>query len=164
MASTDLIPIIPTIILAIVAFYGAILSTINFFKDRKRERPQIDVVWYYDVDKETEKLIRCIAARNVGMKPITLDFAFIEEFIEPQKPWFKWFVQNDEKRNPRRTDNHKIKTNNELSSGKCYEIEIYWEELDIAFGESPYLKLIAVFVDQLGKRYQSKPFLLREFL
>jgi hypothetical protein len=164
MASTDLIPIITTIILAIVAIYGAVLSTINFIKERKREKPQIDVIFETDFDEYAGEINNYIIARNNGIKPVTLDCAFIEEFIEPKRPWSKWIGRNERERDPRKTIRHFIGTPNKLSSGECCKVDINYLELDVTFGQSPDLKLIAVFVDQLGKRYQSKPFLLGKFL
>jgi len=160
MESSDFLPLVPSILLAIVAIYGAILSTMNFFNQRKSQKPQLEVVFWNDVDTEKGEITdfhKYIIARNTGIKTVTLSRAYLIEATSPEMPWTKWINRNKPKKWPRISDDFKIKTNNELSSGKCYEIEISDGDLERVFGICNDTKIIAVFVDQLGNRYQSKP-------
>jgi hypothetical protein len=160
MESTDLLPLIPSILLTIVALYGAILSTMNFLNQRKRDKPQLKVVFWNDLDTEKGEVIdfhKYIVARNIGFKTVTLSHAYIIEILPLETVWLNWKTRGKKKIWPKQTDNYKIKNGNALPSGKCYEIEIFNDELDRVFGTFSNKKVIAVFVDQLGNQYKSKP-------
>ena len=167
MTLLDLSPAFYPILLAIVALYGAILSTINLIKDFRREKPRLEIVWGDEVIEENGEVIGFygwIAARNIGIKAITLDYGYIKEHFELKQRFLNWFVKPSKKKYANNTEFCKIKTNNELSSGKSYTLEISEFDLDTAFGECYEGKLIAIFVDQIGNKYQSKPFSRRNFI
>ena len=152
----DFAPIFPTIILAIIAFYGAVLSTINFVKDWQREKPKIIVDIYWDWDEEDwgGPVLRAIA-RNKGSKTVTLDYIDIEEFVRPKRLWRVFPVKGKGKYSQKARFG--VKSQNELSSGKCYEFVIDDDTLGTEHGISNRMDLIVTFVDQIGNRYQSKP-------
>jgi hypothetical protein len=157
MASADLTSIYPTIILAIVAFYGAVLSTINFLNERKKEKPNIvvDLFWAWEENDFGGEVLYAIA-KNIGSKTVTLDYVIIDEYTKTKKIWNLWITPTD-KEKPLRKAHFRIKSDNELSSGKRYEFIIDTETLGIEHGIDTSMNLIATFGDQIGNRYQSKP-------
>ena len=157
MVQTDLTSITPTIILAIVAFYGAVLSTINFFNERKKEVPQIVIEFYWAWEEEDYGgEVLYAVARNKGWKTITLDYLNIEEFIKPKHFWNFLNTQTDKEKY---TTKARFKTISELPSGKSYEFVIDDETLMTEHRIIKTMDLIATFVDQIGNQYQSKPIL-----
>jgi len=167
MELPELLSIFSSIIIPLLALYGAIISTYNFFNDRKKEKPQIEITTDLDLDWKEGEITAArnlIIARNIGIKPVTFASAYIEEFIESQNPWWKQIVRKNKKRIPGcTTDPYKFENGKEVLSGKCLEIEVHYGELYETFGDSPGMKLIAVFIDQIGNRYQSEPFYYKEF-
>jgi hypothetical protein len=161
MASTDLTSILPTLILALVAIYGAGLSTYNFLNDRKKEKSQVsvDIDWLWDEEDFGGVVLRA-TARNTGWKTVTLDYLEIEEYIKPKRR--RIFSKKEIIRRVAHVEY--IKNDNELLSGKKYE---FMKDTDSLEEERAWdmdaltksMDIIVVFVDQLGNRYKSKPLL-----
>jgi hypothetical protein len=157
MALIDFTAILSTIILAIVASYGAVLSTINFLNERKKEKPQIivDLYWGWGEGKYGSELLY-ITAKNTGWKTVTLDYILIVEYVKPKQFWKVWKARNDNKKNSK-IASFQITSNNELLSGKCYEYKIDADDLGIKYGINSSMNLIAAYYDQIGNHYESNP-------
>ncbi len=161
MALTDLTSILPTLILPLVAIYGAGLSTYNFLNDSKKEKSQVrvDIDWLWD-EEDFGGVVLLATARNTGWKTVTLDYLEIEEYIKPKR--LRIFSQKEIFRRVAHVEF--IKNDNELLSGKKYEFRKDTDSLEEeqAWDRNALTKsmdIIVVFVDQLGNRYKSKPLL-----
>ena len=158
MASFDILPIIPTILLAIIAAYGAILSTLNFIRDRNREKPQLIVEIFLEYDDEYGEVLKVIT-RNTGWKTVTIGQVIIEEINEPEKKWYEFWFQNCKKSNREyRYFSSLASPGIEILSGKCNEYFMDPEELGTTSGITLENKIIAIVIDQIGNRYKSKPY------
>jgi hypothetical protein len=150
----------------VIAIYGAVLSTIvailtayNYYRHWKREKVQIKVEFSMRGWEKNHPQL-CVIARNSGQLT-NLDYFEIKEVSEIDNPFYIPLIRENKKMNfysalsP--TFHYKIETGNELSYRGHYTKEIDAEELFAIFGKSKNKKIIAVFVDQIGDRWESEP-------
>ena len=150
----DKVQIITTIIVAFVAVYGAILSTVNFILARRERKPRLKVTCDWGVitqGRDVSQPFLFINIANVGYKTITIN-----------APIFR--LENNTQiifRQPQ----SEVNFPHELTEGKSCKL---WEEAKpIASeltqkGHRGEVKLFAEVSDAVGNRYRAKkPFILK---
>jgi hypothetical protein len=135
--------------------YGAILSTYNLYQKRQENKPKIVVdsdIWFDETCNKAD-LFYIIVARNIGLKPVTLDYCYIEEYSDKAKI---------DGKGPLRTSSDLSINGKQIMSGQCIEVK-YRHPYDFDPILDPYQNnskknVIGIFVDQIGNKYKSKPF------
>lgn len=144
MAISEIVIIITTCL----ALYGALLSTYNAYQKWNENKPKIKIETINRFNEELADDFYVIVAKNVGIKSVTMSYAYLEECKSGCKTEANWVVDG------------KI-----LLSGQAAEATF---EFPDDFGEfqrkhiSIKNHFVGVFVDQIGNIYKSKPFTLKE--
>jgi len=139
----------PTIVTAVVAVYGAGLSTYNLIAKIKSEKRKVTVELKWGLIGFADKTIPILAlhAVNPGEKTVTLTQCHLEL---PNKK--QLIITNSQ---------GTIKLPHDLEKGKGGEIYFPIKEVVQALIREGYTKdieLKAVFRDALGNEYKSRPF------
>jgi hypothetical protein len=146
------------IIIAVAAFWGAILSTIVFVSQILENRTKIRIAYrnYLDDENEVVREFYAISAINERNKPITMAYAYIEQYspvkvgILPSIARTRWDTSIDGR---------------QILNGQRVEVEF-----EYPYDFKPIItpenlgekkQVIGVFVDQAGNIYKSdKPFMI----
>jgi len=139
----------PTITIAIVAVYGAILSTYNLIVKRKENKRQVEVTFQWGLVGAMDKTnaMFFLNAANPGNRTVTLEGCHIE--LPNKKQLVMPYTQGP------------IKFPHDLEEGKnCTVWFPVREVVDALVGEgyTGNVSICAVFRDALGKKYKSTPF------
>jgi hypothetical protein len=146
------------IITTAVACWGAVLSTYVFISQLLGNRPKVKVNYKNYLEDGTEPIrdIYAICAINERDKPITMAYAYIEQY-----PPVKVGILPIESRTRRQTfiDGKQIFYHQSATAEFefPYDFKLIFTQKDLAFGEKK--QVIGVFVDQAEHVYKSrKPF------
>ena len=139
----------PTITTAIVAVYGAILSTYNLVMKRKENKRQVDVTFKWGLVDATDKpnAMFFLNAANPGKRTVTLEGCHIE--FPNKKQLVMPYTQGT------------IKFPHHLEEGKNCTVWFPVSEVVEALvgeGYTGNVSICAVFRDALGGKYKSIPF------
>jgi len=141
MAISDIVIIITTCI----AVYGAILSTYNAYQKWRETKPKIKVDTINHFNEELADDFYILVAKNVGIKPVTMSHAYMEECESGRKTEDNWIVDGKM-----------------VLSGQSAEASFQFpEDFGNFYGKfNREKKFVGVFVDQIGNIYKSEPFSL----
>lgn len=146
---------------AIIAIYGAMLSTAIFINNWIKDRPnliikvEIDFIDPENLGSSPEGLkVTCI---NIGTKTVTVGKIIIEEIDKSKSLWSKLKIGKELQKNKRYISS--ITPNGiEILSGKSQEYFIDPEKLQMVSDISLEKSVIAIAIDQTENQFRSKPF------